>query len=189
VTVIQTIAVFSFAILSIVDLRTRLVPFIEAFFVVAAILAFPAARLHVAVLVLAVVWGLFRRIPSRFALPFLFYPWSWPALLVGTGVRKQIIGRADLFAIAMIGFFFPFPAVIMSLLGFEFWRRWWMRRGNCGLIPAIPGLFLGLAAYSLFQISLSELLPDPSGWMTLISFDPLAAEFSMPPVDQWAAFP
>ena len=158
-TVIQTITIISFAMFSIVDLRTRLVPFIEAFFVLAVFFAFSADRLHVTVLVLAVLWGLFRRIPSRFALPFLFYPMSWPALLVGFGVRKQMIGRADLFAVAMIGFFFPFAAVIMSLLGFEFWRRWWMRRGNYGLIPALPGLFLGLSAYSLLQISLSQLIP------------------------------
>ena len=158
-TVIQTITIISFAIFSIVDLRTRLVPFIEAFFVLAVFFAFSADRLHVTVLVLAVLWGLFRRIPSRFALPFLFYPMSWPALLVGFGVRKQMIGRADLFAVAIIGFFFPFAAVIMSLLGFEFWRRWWMRRGNYGLIPALPGLFLGLSAYSLLQIGVSQLIP------------------------------
>jgi hypothetical protein len=152
VTIIQAISIISLAVFSIVDLRTRLVPFIEAFFVTAVIYTFPEDRLHVTVLVLAVVWGLFRRIPARFALPFLFYPISWPALLVGFGVRKQLIGRADLFAVAMIGLLFPFPAVIMSLFGVEFWRRWWMSRGNYGLIPALPGLFLGLAVYSLFQI-------------------------------------
>ena len=155
-TPIQTISLISFALFSIVDLRTRLVPFIEAFFVIAVFIAFPEAKLHVTVLLLAVVWGLFHGIPARFALPFLFYPLSWPALLVGFGVRKQMIGRADLYAVAMIGFFFPFPAVIMSLLGFEFWRRWWMSRGNYGLIPALPGLFLGLSAYSLLQIGLSQ---------------------------------
>jgi hypothetical protein len=141
-----------------VDLRTRLVPFIEAFFVFAVFFAFPDDKLHVTILVFVVVWGLFHRIPARFALPFLFYPLSWPALLVSYGVRKQMIGRADLLALAMIGFFFPSAAVIMSLLGFEFWRRWWMSRGNYGLIPALPGLFLGLAAYSLLQIGLSEVL-------------------------------
>ncbi len=151
-TTIQAISIISLAVFSVVDLRTRLVPFIEAFFVTAVIYTFPEDRLHVSVLVLAVVWGLFRRIPARFALPFLFYPMSWPALVVGFGVRKQLFGRADLFAVAMIGFLFPFPAVIMSLFGFEFWRRWWMSRGNYGLIPALPGLFLGLAVYSLFQI-------------------------------------
>ena len=156
-TPIQIISLISFALFSIVDLRTRLVPFIEAFFVIAVFFAFPADKLHVTILVLAVVWGLFRRIPARCAVPFLFYPLSWPAVLVGFGVRKQMIGRADLLALAMIGFFFPFTAVITSLLGFEFWRRWWMRRGNYGLVPAFPGLFLGLSVYSLLQIGLSQI--------------------------------
>jgi hypothetical protein len=155
VTFIQIISVIAFAIFSLIDLRTRLIPFIEAFFVIAAYFAFPANKLHVSILVLAVLWGLFRRVPARWVLPFLFYPLCWPALLVGFGVRKQMIGRADLLAIAMIGFLFPFPAVILSLFGFEFWRRWWMSRGNHGLIPALPGLFLGLAIYSLLQIGLS----------------------------------
>ena len=158
VSVIQAITLLSFALFSIVDLRTRLVPFIEAFFAIAICFALPENELHVTVLVLVVIWGLSRRIPVCFALPFLFYPLSWPALLVGFGVRKEMIGRADLFAVAMIGFFFPFAAVIMAILGFEFWRRWWMSRGNYGLIPALPGLFLGLSVYSLLQIVLSGIL-------------------------------
>ena len=157
--IIQTFYLISFAVYSVVDLRTRLVPLIEVFFALAMFVAFPENKLHVTVLLLAVLWGLFRRIPARFMLPFLFYPPAWPAVLIGFGVRKQMVGRADLFALGIIGFLFPLPAVIMSLLGFEFWRRWWMKRGNCGLIPAMPGLFLGLAMYSLFQISVSHLLP------------------------------
>ncbi len=107
-------------------------------------------------MILAVIWGTFRRIPARFLLPFLFYPPSWPTLLVGFGVRKQMIGQGDLFALAIVGVLFPFPAMIMSLLGFEVWRRWWVARGNCGLIPALPGLFLGLAAYSVIQLAWSH---------------------------------
>jgi len=106
-------------------------------------------------LILAVRWGLFRRIPARLALPFLFYAPPWPALLDGFGIRKQMIGHTDLLTAVMIGFLFPFSAVMMALLGFEFWRRWWMQCGNCGLIPAVPNLFLGLAGYSLLQICLS----------------------------------
>ena len=151
-TPVQAISLFSFAMFSLVDLRIRVVPLIEVFFGIAAFLAFPDDRLHVTVLILAVIWGIFRRIPSRFLLPFLFYPPSWPTLLVGFGVRKQMIGQADLFALAIVGVLFPFPAVIMSLLGFEAWRRWWVSRGNGGLVPALPGLFLGLAAYSLVQL-------------------------------------
>ncbi len=155
-TAIQAISLFSFAVFSFVDLRIRVVPLIEVFFGIAAFIAFPDNRLHVTVLILAVIWGIFRRIPSLFLLPFLFYPPSWPTLIVGFGVRKQMIGQADLFALAIIGVVFPFPAVIMSLLGFEAWRRWWVSRGNCGLVPAVPGLFLGLVVYSVVQFAWSH---------------------------------
>lgn len=151
-TPVQAIFLFCFALLSLVDLRIRVVPLIEVFFGVAALLAFPENRMHVTILSLAVVWGMVRRIPSRYLLPFLFYPPSWPTLIVAFGVRKQMIGQADLFALAIVGILFPFPAVIMSLLGFEAWRRWWIGRGNDGLIPALPGLFLGLSVYSVAQI-------------------------------------
>ena len=155
-TTVQAISLFSFAMFSLLDLRIRVVPLIEVFFGIAAFLAFPDDRLHVTVLILAVIWGIFRRIPSLFLLPFLFYPPSWPILIVGFGVRKQMIGQADLFALAIIGVLFPFSAMMMSLLGFEVWRRWWVSRGNCGLIPALPGLFLGLAAYSVVQLAWSR---------------------------------
>jgi hypothetical protein len=156
VTPVQAISLFSFAIFSLVDLRTRLVPFIEVFFGIAALLVFPDNRLHVTIVILAVIWGTFRRIPPRFMLPFLFYPPIWPALVVGFGVRKQMIGQADLFALAIVAVVFPFAAVITSILGFELWRRWWVARGNCGFMPAIPGLFLGLSAYSILQIAISN---------------------------------
>ena len=155
-TAVQAISLFSFAVLSLVDLRIRVVPLIEVFFGIAAFVAFPDNRLHVTVLILAVIWGIFRRISSLFLLPFLFYPPSWPTLIVGFGVRKRMIGQADLFALAIVGVMFPFPAMIMSLLGFEAWRRWWVSRGNCGLIPALPGLFLGLTAYSVVQLAWSR---------------------------------
>ena len=155
-TAVQAISLFSFAIFSIVDLRIRVVPLIEVFFGAAAVLAFPDDRWHVTIVILAVIWGVFRRIPSRFLLPFFFYPPSWPTLIVGFGVRKRMIGQADLFALAIVAVLFPFPAVIMSLLGFEAWRRWWVSRGNGGLVPALPGLFLGLAVYSVGQVVLSH---------------------------------
>jgi hypothetical protein len=107
-TVIQTVSLLSFALFSIVDLRTRLIPLIEVFFVITACVAFLEDQMQVPILVLAVVWGIFHRIPACLMLPFLFYPPSWPAILIGFGVRKQLIGRADLFAVASIGFCFPF---------------------------------------------------------------------------------
>lgn len=153
-TFIQAFSVFSFALFSFVDLRSRFVPFIDIFFVLTGLFVFPDNPWHVLALVMAVIWGIFRRIPARFAIPFVFYPFTWPILLIGYGVRRQLIGKADLFAIGIIGFLFPVPAVIAALLGFEFWRRWWLQRGNSGFIPAIPGLFLGLAIYSMVQIGI-----------------------------------
>jgi hypothetical protein len=67
-----------------------------------------------------------------------------------------MIGQADLFALAIVAVVFPFAAVITSILGFELWRRWWVSRGNCGFMPAIPGLFLGLSVYSIVQIAISN---------------------------------
>ena len=66
-TIVQAISLFSFAMLSLVDLRARVVPLIEVFFGIAAFLAFPDDRLHVTVLILAVIWGIFRRIPRAFS--------------------------------------------------------------------------------------------------------------------------
>lgn len=153
-TFIQTFSIFAFALFSFVDLRSRFVPFIDIFFALTGIFVFPDNPWHVLALALSVIWGTFRRIPARCALPFVFYPFSWPILLVGYGVRQQMIGKADLFAVGIIGFLFPIPAVISALLGFELWRRWWVQRGNCGYIPAIPGMFLGLAAYSLVHLGI-----------------------------------
>lgn len=153
-TFIQGISIFAFAIFSIVDLRTRLVPFIDVFFALVAVFTFRDNPLHVGTLAVAVAWGVFWSIPSWIALPFIFVPVSWPILLIGFGVRKQMVGKADLFALGIIGSLFPIFAVIAALLGFELWRRWWMNRGNCGLIPAVPGLFLGLAGYSIVQLGI-----------------------------------
>ena len=153
-TPLQAISLFSIAALSLADLRTRLVPLVEILFAAAAFLAFPDNRIHVVVMFLAVLWGIFRRVPAKYMIPFLFYPPSWPALIVGYGVRKKMVGQGDLYVLAIIGLLFPFPATIMALLGFEFWRRFWTRRGKCGLIPALPGLFIGLSVYSLFLMGL-----------------------------------
>lgn len=159
VTIIQTVSVFSLALFSLWDLRSRLIPLIDAFFVLVAGWALLEAPLHGAILTAVVLWGIVPGISSRLALLFVFYPAVWPVLLAGFGVRKQMVGRADLLALAIISFAFPFPAVIVSIFGFELWRRWWIRRGKCGLVPALPGLFLGLAVYSLAQIAISHILP------------------------------
>ena len=152
-TFVQTFSIFAFGLFSIVDLRNRIVPLIDIFFVLIGIFVFGDNPWHVLALTVAVIWGSFQRVPSRLAFPLVFYPMTWPILLVGLGVRRNLVGRADLFALGTISFLFPISAVVAALVGFEFWRRWWVKKGNCGYVPAIPGMFLGLAIHYLVQIS------------------------------------
>jgi hypothetical protein len=67
-------------------------------------------------------------------------------LFTGYGYRKGMIGRADLLAISGIACLFPFPAILLALIGLELWRRFWIRR-NAGVVPALPGMFIGLLIY------------------------------------------
>jgi hypothetical protein len=157
VSFVQIFTIITFALFSFVDLRSRFVPFIDIFFVLTGIFVFAESPWHVLTLAMAVIWGSFERIPARLVFPLVFYPLAWPILLVGFGVRRKMIGKADLFAIGTIGFLFPISAVIAALIGFEFWRRWWVGRGNCGYIPAIPGMFLGLAVHSIVQVGMQIL--------------------------------
>ena len=156
-TFIHIFSIFAFALFSVVDLRSRFVPFIDAFFVLAGMYVFADTPWHVLALAVSVIWGSVRRIPARLAFPLVFYPLAWPILLVGFGVRHKMVGKADLFAIGTIGFLFPISAVVAALIGFEFWRRWWVGRGNGGYIPAIPGMFLGLAVHSVVQVGMQIL--------------------------------
>jgi len=110
------------------------------------LLTFPATPLQTGIVLLACLWSIFRNVSGWLAMPLLFYPPVWPVLFTGYGYRKGIIGRADLLAISGLACLFPFPAVLLSLLGLEVWRRLWIRRQG-GDIPALPGLLLGLLIY------------------------------------------
>ena len=74
-------------------------------------------------------------------------------LLTAYGYRRGLIGRADLLAVAGIACLFPLPAVLLSLLGLEVWRRAWIHRMG-GSIPALPGLLLGLLVFLLIRLLL-----------------------------------
>ena len=145
-TLTETFALVSFSLFSYADLRYRLVPGIEVFLLGTILLTFPIAPIQTGIVLLACLWSIFRNLPGWFAMPLLFYPPVWPVLFTGYGYRKGIIGRADLLAIGGLACLFPLPAVLLSLLGLELWRRLWVRR-QTGSIPAVPGLFLGLLFY------------------------------------------
>lgn len=145
-TLSESFVLISFALFSLADLRYRLVPGIEFFFFGTILLALPITPLQAGIILLAAIWGLLKNMPGWLALPFLFYPATWPVLLIGYGYRKGIIGRADLLAIGGLACLFPMYAVLLSLFGLEFWRRFWIRRQQ-GSIPALPGLFIGMVIY------------------------------------------
>jgi len=149
----EAFALTSFAIFSVSDLRTRLAPGIEVFFLGAILIGLPHAPLQVGLVVLAGGWGMLRSLPGMLALPLLFYPPAWPVLLIGYGHRRGLVGRADLLAVTGLACLFPLPAILLSLLGLEAWRRYWLRRKD-GPIPAIPGLLLGLLGYLLLRLLL-----------------------------------
>ena len=155
-TLAETFALVSFSIFSYADLRYRLVPGIEVFLFGTILLTFPATPLQTGIVLLACLWSIFRNLSGWFAIPLLFYPPVWPVLFTGYGYRKGIIGRADLLAISGLACLFPLPAVLLSLLGLELWRRLWIRRQQ-GNIPALPGLLLGLIVYLLLRL----FLPTP----------------------------
>ncbi|MBI5954920.1 MAG: hypothetical protein HY865_24940 [Chloroflexi bacterium] len=150
-TLIESFALASFTLFSFADLRYRLVPGIEIFLIGTVLLTIPATPIQTGIILLACVWGVFRNLSGWFALPLLFYPPAWPVLLTAYGYRKGIIGRADLLAISSLACLFPLPAVLLSLLGLEAWRRVWIRR-QTGSIPALPGLLLGLLSFLLFRL-------------------------------------
>ncbi|MBI5824459.1 MAG: hypothetical protein HZB18_10565 [Chloroflexi bacterium] len=155
-TLAETFALVSFSIFSYADLRYRLVPGIEVFLLGTILLTFPATPIQTGIILLACLWSIFRNLSGWFAIPLLFYPPVWPVLFTGYGYRKGIIGRADLFAISGLACLFPLPAVLLSLMGLELWRRLWIRRQQ-GNIPALPGLLLGLIVYLLLRL----FLPTP----------------------------
>lgn len=145
-TLAETFALVSFSLFSYADLRYRLVPGIEVFLLGTTLLTLPFTPLQTGIVLLACCWGIFRNLSGWLALLLLFYPPAWPVLFTGYGYRKGVIGRADLFAISGLACLFPFPAVLLALIGLEFWRRFWVCK-HTGSIPALPGMLLGLMIY------------------------------------------
>ena len=149
----ESFALVSFTLFSFADLRYRLVPGIELFLFGTILLTFPVTPIQTGIVILTCIWGVFRNIPGWYAIPLLFYPPAWPVLLAGYGYRRRLIGRADLLAISGLACLFPLPAVLLSLLGLEVWRRVWVRR-QTGPTPALPGMLIGIMVYVAVRIIL-----------------------------------
>ena len=150
-TITESFALVSFTLFSVADLRYRLVPGIELFLLGTILLTLPVAPVQTGIILMACIWGLLRNLSGCLALPLLFYSPAWPILLTGYGYRKGMIGRADLLAISGLACLLPLSAVLLSLVGLEVWRRIWIRR-QAGVIPALPGLLLGVLVFLLLRL-------------------------------------
>jgi hypothetical protein len=156
---IHLIFIAIFLLLSVADLRYRVVPAIEFVFLGAVFIAAPGNPWAVSAVVLAVDWGWLNAWPDKLVLPLLFYPGAWPVLLTGSGVRQGMVGRGDLLAAGSLALVFPWPALVLSLIGLEIWRRWWMKRSDImkdsdysSSIPALPGMLLGICSYVIISM-------------------------------------
>jgi hypothetical protein len=150
-TSVELICIITFLVFSLADLRYRLVPAIEVFFLAVIAITASANPLHTTIIVLSVAWGWYAPWPGWMIWPLLFDPAAWFVLLVGYGVRRSLVGRADLLAIGALACLFPWYSLIPVFLGLEIWRRWWIRRW-AGPVPAIPGMMIGLSAWGVVQI-------------------------------------
>ena len=142
----EFLTILSFTLFSLADLHFRTAPLIEAFFLASVILTAPTNPLNVLLVVLAVGWGLIESWPGKIALVLALYPPNWLILLTGFGVRRDLVGRADLLAAGSLACLFPWPALVLAFVSLELWRRGWARR-HSGPVPALPGMLLGIAFY------------------------------------------
>jgi hypothetical protein len=143
----------SLALFSLADLRYRVVPGAAVFFLTAVLIAAPADPIRVGLVVLAVGWGCLRW-PSILIMPALFSPSAWAVLLTGAGVRRRIIGEADLLALGGIACLFDWTAAVLAFLGVEVWR-WGRKRWQFDVCPkfaALPGMLLGSEVYLLWKL-------------------------------------
>jgi hypothetical protein len=135
----------SLALFSLADLHFRTVPGAAVFFLASVFIAAAEDPIRVGLVVLAVGWG-WLRWPSILIIPALFSPSTWAVFLMGAGVRRGVVGKADLLVLGGIACLFDWPATVMAIAGIEVWRRWWRKRCTKP-VPALPGMGLGLITY------------------------------------------
>jgi hypothetical protein len=148
--------------LGIADLKYRVAAAVEIFFfgsVLVAIL-YQAPILQVGAAALSVAYGA-AILPSGFAVLLLLWPPTWPSLVVGYGVRKELLGKGDLFAIGGISALYSLDVAIAAIIGTMLWAKWWgnrYRKSGDGttLIPLLPGMVIGVAVGMGFHLFLKS---------------------------------
>jgi hypothetical protein len=148
----EFLAMLLFTLFSLADLRFRTAPLIGVFFLASVLLTAPTKPLNVLLVVLAIGWGLIESWPGKFALALALYPPNWPILLTGFGVRRDLVGQADLLAAAR----WPacsWPALVLAFVSLELWRRGWC--AGIPARPALPGMLLGIVLYIILRTLLA----------------------------------
>jgi hypothetical protein len=139
----------SLALFSQADLRYRVAPGAALFFFGAVLFAAPGDPLQVSQVVLAVGWGL-RGWPSILIIPALFCPSTWAVLMAGAGLRRRMVGRADMLVLAGVACLFGWPATVFAFVGVETWRWYWGNQKS-STVPALPGMLIGFSVYLLWM--------------------------------------
>ena len=139
----------SLTLFSLADLRYRVAPGAAVFFLGAVLLAAPEDPLRVSLVVLSVGWGLLRW-PSILIIPALFFPSTWAVSLTSVGVRRGVVGQADLLVLGGLACLFDWPATVCALAGVKVWR-WYWRKWESGPVPALPGILMGFVVYLVLR--------------------------------------
>jgi hypothetical protein len=153
---IQPILLSGLLLWSIADLKYRVIPLVEIAFFGAVLLAINNGNwVNLISVVLAVTFGSLVWIPNCLGWLFLILPSAWPAFLIGSGVRKQVVGRADLFVMGIISCAFTLDIAVVAFVGMVAWSKWWVKAHvEDRHTPLVPGMLLG----SLFGIGIRSIL-------------------------------
>lgn len=144
--IVELLLFCSVSFQAVLDLRNRTAP--VAFLLAGAGMAIGAPQdpFKAIMVMLALVWGSGRG-PDLVAPLFLIHPSSFLLLPLAYRCRIAHLQHHDLLIAAGIAAVFPWPATLLMILGFYLWREWWQLRRLDPVMPAVPGMALGLATY------------------------------------------
>ena len=140
----------SLALFSLADLRYRVAPGAAVFFLGAVLLAAPGDPLRGESGCRGGGVGIVWRWPSILIIPALFFPSTWAVSLTSVGVRRGVVGQADLLVLEGLACLFDWPATVCALAGVKVWR-WYWRKWKFGPVPALPGILMGFVVYLVLR--------------------------------------